>query len=517
LRDTVYIQANPQQLLGAKLAAHAVKRNSRNPGSFDVVILNSADFAFWADAEGAEYLWSGTRRVWHNSDLQSFTPIRFMPPELQGNQGRAVVIDPDCFFIGDVRELFDMDMEGKAIWCARRGSATRSGKNWATSMMLLDCAKLRHWQVATQFREMFAFKRDYTKWINLKYEPKDSIGQLPRVWNDLDRLTPETKVLHNTRRRTQPWKTGLPVDFTIKEKKRTLLSFAWLFGPPKVSAKAIGKYKQHPDPAQEALFVELLRECVANGTITREEIVAEMHANHIRHDALELLERPPHRTVRSASSIQSQANAGLARTTKTYLALAASFVGCIAAGAYLAPPFFQQFSVDDGPFDRISAMLCVLSVALAFGSVCLRAMRLAPWPVLATMQIGLLGFLNAKGSQAGPIPYEFSELIGSILEPSLMTGETWSAVLLTVVLFTFLICSLVAFRNHGRANSSHQVLLCALLLAIGTPLVGDLVNPTSSARAIVEALELVSSAGLSLAAGLALVAALSAKERRAAG
>jgi len=34
------------------------------------------------------------KRPWFNDDLQSFTPTRFMPPELMAYQGRAVVIDP---------------------------------------------------------------------------------------------------------------------------------------------------------------------------------------------------------------------------------------------------------------------------------------------------------------------------------------------------------------------------------------------------------------------------------------
>ena len=30
-------------------------------------------------------------------------------------------------------------------------------------------------------------------------------------------LTPATKLVHNTQRRTQPWKTGLPVDYRPAE------------------------------------------------------------------------------------------------------------------------------------------------------------------------------------------------------------------------------------------------------------------------------------------------------------
>ena len=65
--------------------------------------------------EGRKFLRAGAWRAWENADLQSFTPVRFTPPKLMGYQGRAIVIDPDVFAVGDVNELFERDMEGKAI------------------------------------------------------------------------------------------------------------------------------------------------------------------------------------------------------------------------------------------------------------------------------------------------------------------------------------------------------------------------------------------------------------------
>ena len=53
------------------------------------------------------------KRIWRNDDLQSFTPLRFLPPQLMGYQGRAVVIDPDIFATGDIWELLSRDMAGK--------------------------------------------------------------------------------------------------------------------------------------------------------------------------------------------------------------------------------------------------------------------------------------------------------------------------------------------------------------------------------------------------------------------
>ena len=50
-------------------------------------------------------------------------------------------------------------------------------------------------------------------------------------------------------------------------------------------------YEPHPDPNQERFFFSLLRECVDKGVVRESLLREEMRRNHIRHDALQLLER----------------------------------------------------------------------------------------------------------------------------------------------------------------------------------------------------------------------------------
>ena len=293
----VFIQTNAKQKLGALVAAHALKRNSANPDSFDVRIMHHEDHPFFAAKEGQPYLREGVRRIWRNDDLQSFTPLRFMPPELMGYRGRAVVVDPDVFAVGDVFELLSRDMAGKAIMCRTRAGAKRIyDGNYASSVMLLDCAKLRHWQVEKQFRELFTFERDYRRWINLQYEDPGTIGRLEPEWNDFDRLTEQTKMVHNTRRKTQPWKSGLPVDFIPAETNRLFPPIGWLMRARRRLFGDYGllpSYRSHPDDKQQNLFFGLLRECVAKGVVSEELLREEMRRNHVRHDAFEVIERTP--------------------------------------------------------------------------------------------------------------------------------------------------------------------------------------------------------------------------------
>ena len=211
VRPTVFIHTNHKQIVGAVVAEHSMRRNSNNADKFDVRIIDTKDYPALRAREGQPYLRDGVKRTWRYDDLQSFTTLRFMPPELMGYQGRAVVVDPDVFAVGDVWELLDRDMEGAALMCRPRTGARH--KRGHSSVMLLDCAKLTHWKWEAQFNDMFAFTRDYMDWMGLKLEPKSSIGYLENEWNDLDKLTSQTKMIHNTHRRTQPWKAGLPIDF----------------------------------------------------------------------------------------------------------------------------------------------------------------------------------------------------------------------------------------------------------------------------------------------------------------
>jgi hypothetical protein len=268
------------------VSRHSLKRHSRSRDAFDVKIILKEDFAFFKEFEGRKFKHGGGWRTWKNGDLQSFTPTRFMAPELMGYQGRAVVIDPDVFAVGDINELLTRDMNGKAVMARSRSGHNGRPDYIASSVMLMDCAKLTHWNVRQQFADMFAGRLDYEDWIILANEPRETIGFLESEWNDFDRLTPATKLLHNTKRRTQPWKTGLPIDFT----NRIPLISRLL---PENGLRLWGKYARHPDPRQEQFFFSLLAECVETGEITREKISEEMRLNHLRHDALELIARAP--------------------------------------------------------------------------------------------------------------------------------------------------------------------------------------------------------------------------------
>ena len=297
VKPTVFIHTNHRQKLGAIVGRYSLQRNSAEPDEFEVRFIEVADFPCMAEREGQQYLRDGELRAWLNDDLQSFTPLRFAPPQLMNYAGRALIMDPDIFAAADIRDLLQRDMQGKAILCRRKtGRKGRQGA-YASSVMLLDCAKLRHWRFEENFGAMFAPrpKRDYMDWISLKLEDPATIGHLEPEWNDFDRLTERTRLLHNTRRKTQPWKTGMKIDYRPADAFSLFPPRHWLrrarralFGDYRFA----GAYAPHPDPKQQAFFFGLLRECLDHGLVTENFLRAEIQQGHLRADAFDLLRQP---------------------------------------------------------------------------------------------------------------------------------------------------------------------------------------------------------------------------------
>ncbi len=280
MRNTVFIQANEQQIVGAKVAEYAIKKHLQDKTSVEIKILDVGHMPIFKNLVGKSYKRNGHILTYTLDDLQAFTISRIMPPELMGYQGRAVVIDPDVFFLTDVNELFNMDMQGKSIACTRYHE-----KNlWESSVMLLDCSRLTHWKPGEILERFTNFELDYLDIVRLRME--SSILEIPRYWNSFDKLSPETKVLHTTRRLTQPWKTGLPIDFTPSPMPKILGII-----PREPIHKLLGKYPTsylpHPRQDVELFFLSLVKEALEAGAISIEMIEESIQKGDVRPDLVE--------------------------------------------------------------------------------------------------------------------------------------------------------------------------------------------------------------------------------------
>jgi hypothetical protein len=309
VRPVIFVHTNPQQMVGALVSAHSFVSKTACPEAFDVRIITTESFPFLERREGAAYRRGPASRTWSMEDLQSFTPLRFAPPALMGYAGRALVVDPDVFAVGDVWELLARPMGEFAILCRTRPQSLGPGGGYASSVMLLDCARLKHWNCEANFAELFDGSRDYLRWIRLEDEPAGSIGPLEDSWNDFDRLAATTRLLHNTRRRTQPWKTGLRIDFQPPERPLGSLALGMLNELRRRVAGEyglLGRYRPHPDPRQELHFFSLLGECLEEGKLSAAFLENEIGRGHLRRDAFAMIERASQQAAVFAGSASAR-------------------------------------------------------------------------------------------------------------------------------------------------------------------------------------------------------------------
>ena len=89
---------------------------------------------------------------------------------------------------------------------------------YASSVMLLDCQKLKHWDFDKMMSDLFNSRLDYRDLIDLHFEDAGVIGSLDSV-GTTNNLSEATMLLHNTSRITQPWHCRLPLVPSMKTKK----------------------------------------------------------------------------------------------------------------------------------------------------------------------------------------------------------------------------------------------------------------------------------------------------------
>jgi hypothetical protein len=297
-KPTIIIHTNDQQMVAALVSAHSLKSRSKSPELFDVRLLRLEETPHLWERNNQKFIWWDGYKpaVWRRRDLQSFAPLRRMVPALMGFAGRALVIDPDVFAIGDVYELLSRDMNGKAILCRQKPEWRAGRQLYSSAVMLLDCGKLTHWDWEQDIDDIFSWKLKLGPWLSLLDESPGQIGLFEEEWNHPDTLTEKTKLLHNTGIQTQPWKTGLPADYhehapqSIASLERMKRLARRMF--PKQLGRTVF-YRPHPDPRQELMFFSLLRECLERGGITERFLRAAIRRKYLRSDAFALLDRSP--------------------------------------------------------------------------------------------------------------------------------------------------------------------------------------------------------------------------------
>ena len=146
----------------------------------------------------------GFRRAVDPLASTEFTYTRFLVPDLCEFKGTAVFMDCDMLCLADIHELFELDLSDCWLRVVKhnyqpaamvkmdgRIQTQYPRKNWS-SLMLLNCEKLT-------MRSKENVETKSGAWLH-RFEaiPDERLGEIPKVWNVLERYDKDTKLIHYT-------------------------------------------------------------------------------------------------------------------------------------------------------------------------------------------------------------------------------------------------------------------------------------------------------------------------------
>jgi len=138
----------------------------------------------------------------------------------------------------------------------------------------------------TILNNLYAEKYNYNK--VLRYVLDEKIKVVPRIWNNLDEISPDTKMIHMTHQRTQPWKTGLPYKVTPRKLGKVLgvIPKEWL---PYGRDKYPSHYQEHASEEVKTFFFSLTKDALEAGAISKDDVQQEVDKGHIRSDIFDVV------------------------------------------------------------------------------------------------------------------------------------------------------------------------------------------------------------------------------------
>jgi len=210
----IFIQSNPNQELAAKVSAYSFSKF----GFKNITIMKLNENHLLSKQFYRKFLRGGSKKIYDPNDLQSFTLLRFYPPQICDEF--CLVIDPDVFAVKDPAEEISKYIKEYGelkIFCTKKKNIIRS------EISLINCENFNLWDFNKLIHDIFDCSMDYNKLINYNFLDQESIGIMSNQLNEFDQINENTILLHTTNRITQPWKEGLPVDFKIDTSKKNYL------------------------------------------------------------------------------------------------------------------------------------------------------------------------------------------------------------------------------------------------------------------------------------------------------
>ena len=266
----IYIQSNRFQGIAAKVSSETF--NSFGHSSEIIYVENFNEITKYF---GRKYLRKGKEKIFKD-DLQSFTLLRFLIPELTKSEEPILIIDPDIFAIKDPITILEDVKNDKKLYC------TFQNKKPRTEVMVLN-PKHKLWNFEKILEDLFDLRFDYNDLFNLNFLDPDLLEKLDNKYNSLDEIKDETVLLHTTNRRTQPWKEGLKIDFEIHSTKFNIFynNLKNLFGLDH-DKNIVGKYYlKHPDEKVLEYIIKVFNIAYKKNIINKDELLKSVKQNYV--------------------------------------------------------------------------------------------------------------------------------------------------------------------------------------------------------------------------------------------
>ncbi len=199
----VFIGSGEASVLERKTLIHSLRKHTQ--AELDIYVFNGTHNSIEHNDEAPVL---ADMPLWIKyKNYTEFSNYRWLIPAICNHQGRAIFLDSDMVCLSDIGELFDTDMRGCDMLA--KAEAYKGSKSWGMSNILFDCSKC-HFDLEQIFREvekgMFTNTDFHQMSPNFLAKHAYSIGPLDPQWNSFDHLDDQTKLIHYTNLRTQPWK-----------------------------------------------------------------------------------------------------------------------------------------------------------------------------------------------------------------------------------------------------------------------------------------------------------------------
>ncbi|MGE3771137.1 MAG: glycosyltransferase [Bdellovibrionales bacterium] len=263
----VYIGTEENQYLPQRVLEYSIKKQAKQPVNVRAIRMDL------------------TKR----KGGTNFGFVRFYVPQLNNYEGRAIYVDADQLVCADINELAnELNDNNCSVALVNNPEGNFGDKQGAeirhnqTSVMVLDCARLKDWNPETMFDHVVPNREElkpgqihYRDFMTLSWYDQSKIQPIDPRWNHYNINRPDTKLTHFSYVREQPWRSPFLnykayFDKAMKNKGK---------GKGSALGQAMKRIASEPKKAEHRLtqfWGDWLRMAVKDGYISRWEVIREV-------------------------------------------------------------------------------------------------------------------------------------------------------------------------------------------------------------------------------------------------